>query len=104
MAKSARAAPIAAPGITSRGKYTFVTRLALVTRLVLLVLTAFEKKVHGRIPAYAKMAYGSPSDGTRATRPKTSVKITIVSAGCRTAHSTPSTVCWYRTFSSFQVR
>ena len=38
-------------------------------------------------------AYGTPSDGSFAIRPNTTVKMTIVKNGRRNAHSTPMLVC-----------
>ena len=38
-------------------------------------------------------AYGSPSDGSFASRPKTNVKMTSPASGCNTAHATPNSVC-----------
>src|SRR3954468_17725447 len=40
------------------------------------------KYVHAIMPANAKSAYGIPSDGSLARRPKTSVKMIVSSAGC----------------------
>ena len=49
--------------------------------------------VQRHIPGYTNTAYGSPSDGSFASRPKTSVKITSPASGCSNAHATPSIVC-----------
>jgi hypothetical protein len=56
--------------------------------------STFEKSCHGSIPANTIAAYDVPWSGFNPTSlPKTKViKITAVS-GCKTAQSTPSTVC-----------
>src|SRR5216684_8283201 len=51
IAKSTNPAQIAAPGTITRGKYTLLIKFALPTKLLLLAVTALEKKVHGRSPA-----------------------------------------------------
>src|SRR3990167_9763014 len=80
-------------GIINRGKYTFVIRLLLLTRLLLELVTPLAKSCHGKSAAYENMGYGTPSDGIFARLPKKIVKTTIVKRGCRIAHSTPKAVC-----------
>jgi hypothetical protein len=49
-------------------------------------------------------AYGTPSDGSFAIRPNTTVKMTIVKNGRMNAQSTPMLVCLYRTTMSRHAR
>src|SRR4051812_7861858 len=91
--KSTIGARTAATGIASRGKYTLVTKAALLTKLEPLRLMACEKNVHGNNAANEKIGYGNPSDGIPDRRLNSSVKISIVASGCRTAHTTPIAVC-----------
>src|SRR5687768_12184967 len=92
-AKSTSPASTVASGSVRRGKYTFVMRCALPTRLFDAIVRPVAKNVHGTSAAYANREYGTPSDGTRASRPKNSVNTSIVSSGCSTAQATPRTVC-----------
>src|ERR1700732_87321 len=104
IAKSTTPARTDAAGITSRGKYTFLTRLQDVTRLSEDWLRPCAKKVQGRSPAYEKMGYGSPSDPMLASLPKKIVNTIIARRGCRTAQAAPSAVCLYRTLTSRHTR
>jgi hypothetical protein len=70
-----------------------VIRLALLTMLLPLVLTAAAKNVHGSSPAKAKSGYGTPSEGMPASFPKKNVKMSIMSSGCKTTHNTPRAAC-----------
>ncbi len=70
----------------------------------LAVENAFEKYIHGISAASVNTEYGTPSDGIFARRPKITVKITIVSNGCSTAHAAPSAVCAYCTLMSRHTR
>ena len=63
-----RAANTYVSGKISRGKYTLVTRLKWLTRLLVAVDSAVAKNVHGSSAQYANSAYGVPSLGTRAIR------------------------------------
>ncbi len=54
---------------------------ALPSMLLPLMVTALAKNVQGSRPAYAKIGYGIPSDGTLASRPKMTVNSNIVSSG-----------------------
>ena len=83
----------AANGIRTRGKYTFVTRPLLVTRLVLDSATADAKNVHGRSAEKVKIGYGTPFDGKLPNFPKTRLKTTIVRNGWMIAQATPIEVC-----------
>src|ERR1041385_4155967 len=87
-------------GTTSRGKYTFLIRFWLPTRLFADSLSAYANSCHGSSAVYANTGYGTPSDGTFASRPKNTLNTTIVKNGCRIAHAAPSAVCLYRTFTS----
>src|SRR5262245_7760369 len=92
-AKSTSVASTAAIGTMIRGKYTFVIRLPLPTRLLAEPVNADANSCHGSSPASANTGYGTPSDGKRARRPKTTVNTTIVASGCSQAHNTPNVVC-----------
>src|SRR5258706_2944591 len=65
---------------------------------------AVEKNCHGSSAVNVNTAYGTPSDGSFAIRPKTTVKMTIVKNGRMNAHKTPIEVCLYRTTMSRQAR
>ena len=83
----------AAIGIASRGKYTFLSRLALPTRLSADCARPVAKNVQGTSAAKAKSGYGTPSDGIFASLPKNRLKMSIVKTGCMIAHAAPSAVC-----------
>jgi hypothetical protein len=91
--KSTKQANIAARGINSLGKYTFVTRRAFVTRLIPEKLREVAKNVQSTNAEYENTGYGIPSDGIFANRPKNSVNMSIVAKGCRIAQDAPRTVC-----------
>src|SRR5665213_1932075 len=76
-------------GTISLGKYVFVTMLRYVIRLSVPLDTEFEKKKNGTSAAYAKIGYGTPSDGMCATRENTMVKTTIADSGWTIAHAKP---------------
>src|SRR5438552_6829565 len=76
-------------GTISRGKYVFVTMFRYVMRLSVPLATEFEKKNQGTSAAYAKIGYGTPSDGIFATRENTIVKTIIADNGCTIAHAMP---------------
>ena len=78
-----------ASGTISRGKYVFVTMLRYVIRLSVPLDTEFEKKKNGTSAAYAKIGYGTPSDGIFATRENTIVNTTIADSGWTMAHAMP---------------
>jgi hypothetical protein len=54
---------VAAMGIMTRGKYTFVMRLDSLETLVLLRSKLLEKYPHGSMAEYTNNGYGTPSDG-----------------------------------------
>src|SRR6476620_3871458 len=91
--KSAIGTVTAAKGNRTRGKYTFVTRPLLVTRLVLESATPAAKNVHGKRAEKVKIWYGTPFDGKLPNFPKTRLKTTIVRNGWITAQATPIEVC-----------
>ena len=80
-------------GIANRGKYTFVSRLALCTKLLEAWVSPFEKNIQGTSAVNAKSGYGTPSDGTFANRPKNSAKTAMVMIGWMIAQIAPSAVC-----------
>ena len=65
----------------------------LLTRLLDDAVSANENSCQGRSPLNAKSEYGIPSDDTFASRPRTTVKITVVATGCKIAQAPPSSVC-----------
>src|SRR5207237_8580162 len=81
----------------SRGKYTFVTSCACDTSAWVALFRVVDKKLQTSRPVKAKSEYGTPSVVTRAMRPKTSVKISIIVTGWTIAHARPRTDCLYRT-------
>jgi hypothetical protein len=80
-------------GTTRRGKYTFVIRCWLETRLLEDSFSAKANNCHGSRPVNANTGYGTPSDGIFASRPKKTLNTTIVRTGCKTAQAAPSAVC-----------
>src|SRR3954469_19609015 len=68
-------------GIITRGKYTFVISCTWLTKLLADSSSAFWKYVQGTSAVILKRAYGAPSDGIPANRPKTTVKISIEKTG-----------------------
>src|SRR6516165_1374194 len=72
--KSTRLTTSELSGTISRGKYTFETRLALLTRLLLDSLRAVLKSCQGSIPASTSRVYGTSPDGSRAILLKTNTK------------------------------
>src|SRR5687767_7244790 len=91
-------------GMASRGKNTFLMRFALPTRLSADCARLLAKNVQGTSAAYAKIGYGTPSDGIRASRPKNRLNTTMVKKGWIMAHAAPSAVCLYLTLMSRHVR
>ena len=65
----------------------------LLRRLEPLLVMVEEKAVQATRPESANGRYDTPSEGSRATRPKTSAKAAAASSGCRTTQTTPSAVC-----------
>ena len=53
----------------------------MLTRLLDALVIAVVKKFHGKRPAYEKIAYGWPSEGTCATLPKSMVKTIMLTRG-----------------------
>src|ERR1044071_5320283 len=92
-ARSTTGIDTAFSGTSTRGKYTFAMRCWLPTSDDDPFDTAVEKYVHGTSAASENNGYGTPSEGTRAKRPKKIVKTTIVRNGCSTLHATPRAVC-----------
>src|ERR1700730_17886740 len=87
---SARAAP---SGSRIRGKYTFSTRLVLLTMLSDDWLSAWENIIQGTSAVYVSSAYGAPDDGTFARWLRKSVKMPISISGCSSAQNAPIDVC-----------
>src|SRR5690348_6069420 len=81
MKKSTKGEITAAKGTIRRGKYTFLIRSELATRLPPPLVTAWAKYVQGSKPVKAKMEYGSPSEGIFEKYPNTRVKINIAQSG-----------------------
>src|SRR5262249_55264259 len=102
--RSTRLAATAPAGTNSRGKYILVIKWALPTMLLLLVVTALAKNVHGTSTGRAKKGYGKLVETKIPSRPKKSEKTTIISTGWRIAQAAPSRVCLYFTLTSRQVR
>src|SRR5438552_15557358 len=92
-----------AVGTISRGKYTFVIRFALPTRLFDDCVSAFEKKVHGTSAASVNSGYGTPSDGTCARRPKNTLNTSIVRNGWRSEERRVGKECRSR-WSAYQQK
>src|SRR5258706_911924 len=91
--KSTKFTAIDAAGTISLGKYTFVIRLASLTRLLPASYQLAENKLHRIIPTNTVSGYGTlPSDGSLANRPNMMVKTSIVRNGRTNAHNTPKTV------------
>src|SRR4029079_5751575 len=65
---------------------------------------AVAKNCHGKSAVKVSTAYGTPSAGNFAMRPKTTVKMTIVRKGRMKAQSTRGAFCLYRTTPSRQAR
>src|SRR5437762_7379178 len=78
MTKSASVDTTAAIGMMRRGKYTFVSRLELPTRLFDDPDTAAANNCHGRSAASVNTGYGTPSEGRLARRLNTIVKMITV--------------------------
>ena len=91
--KSRKAAIIDASGRISLGKYIFVTKLILFTRLGTAKVIDEAKNVHGNSAVYEKIGYGYPSDGIPAKSENIIVKTTIKTNGWRIAQITPKKVC-----------
>ena len=98
--KSISAVTIDATGSISRGKYTFVIKFRLLTKLWVDLFIAPEKNIHGSKAEYENRGYGIPSLGIRAKNEKTIVKIIISNKGWNTAQATPRTDCLYLTLIS----
>src|SRR5687767_564986 len=79
-------------------------RLVLLTKLVLASEIDVWTKSQTIKPLNANKGYGTSFVSNRANVLKITVKISVVSAGCRTAHATPISVCLYRIFISRSVR
>src|SRR4051812_7535118 len=92
-ARSTAGISTAASGTSIRGKYTLASRCWLPTSDDEPLVAAVAKYVHGTSAASENNGYGTPSDGTFASRPKKMVNTTIVRNGCSTLHPMPSTVC-----------
>ena len=90
--RSTAPAITAASGARMRGNHTRVTRSRCSTRVSAAAATALETKLQGTSAHSTNGAYGRPSLGTSASRPNTSVKTTIATAGWSTAHATPKKV------------
>src|SRR5215831_6838895 len=103
-AKSTTPPRTEAIGTASRGKYTLVMIRSLWTRLFDDWVSPFATNVHGTNPTRLKIGYGTPSEGTRAGRPKNRLNTTIVRTGWMIAHATPNAVWRYRTLMSRHVR
>src|SRR5713226_5323808 len=71
IAKSTTGVNTADNGNMTRGKYTFVTRLAFETRLMLEPLSEEVKYCIGSRPAYTSVGYGVRPEGNFANFPKT---------------------------------
>src|SRR5437867_1326076 len=98
MRKSTKAVTTVAVGMISLGKYTLLISLSLPIRLLDASPSAVENRDQGSIAAKTIKAYGAaPSLGRPATRPKITVKTTIVKNGRMIAQATPMIVCLYRT-------
>src|SRR5438477_12003326 len=82
-------------GTTTRGKYIFDIRFALLTRLLPLSKSAVEKNCHGSIPQNTSKGYGTPADGIFPNLPKTMVNTSIVRMGRIMDQTTPTAVCLY---------
>src|SRR6476619_6488007 len=91
--KSGTHPQIAAAGMTSRGKYTLVTRFSLPTRLEPELLVALANSVQGTNPTNANTGYGTPPVGTLAILLNSNVKIAISASGWMSAHAAPSSAC-----------
>ncbi len=86
----------AAVGRTSRGKYTFVTRLEAPTTLSVAEATAEEKKIQGSSPTKRKRGNGmSPVGRTCRIVEKTKLRIIIWLSGLTNAQAYPRTDCLY---------
>jgi hypothetical protein len=72
---------IAEIGIVNLGKYTFVRRLVLSTKLLDACDIAFEKNIHGTRAVNAKSGYGRPSEGILASLPKKTLNMAMVDNG-----------------------
>ncbi len=67
--------------------------LAFVTMLCPEFVSALAKNCHGNIAAKTMIAYGaSPTEGSPATRPKTTVMINMLKNGWKSAQAAPATV------------
>jgi hypothetical protein len=64
-------------------------------------VNALEKRFHGNIAEYTKIAYGIPLSGNFAILPKINVITAIETIGCIIAHKNPNIVCLYLTIISF---
>src|SRR3989338_9729487 len=102
--KSSSSTPATEDGIINRGKYTLVMSFSSSTTLLPAIRITFEKNVHGSNPAYTKIGYGNPSDGTLANAPKNMENTIMFIKGCTIAHAAPIAVCLYRTFTFLQAR
>src|SRR4051794_13144494 len=91
-------------GMINRGKNTFDTTAPAATTLREEAPSALEKNVHGTSAARTKIGYGSPSEGSPASRPKNSPKTPISMMGWINAQPAPKNVCLYRSFTSRQTR
>jgi hypothetical protein len=70
-----------------------VIRALLDTRLWEACWSPLAKKVQGTRAQNAKMGYGTPSEGTRASRPRKTVKTTMIVIGWIIAQDAPMAVC-----------
>src|SRR5690349_16004546 len=104
MQKSNNSTPATLAGIINLGKYTFVINFSSSTTLLPAMRITFEKNVHGNNPAYTKIGYGKPSEGTFASAPKKIENTIIFITGCTMAHDAPIAVCLYRTFTLRHAR
>ena len=83
---------VAASGTIKRGKYTLVTRLELLTKLPLASVMALWTNSQITSALRAKTGYGVLPVSKRAKLLNSSVKIAVVTTGCKTAHAMPMTV------------
>src|SRR2546422_8786317 len=93
---SSRSTTLASTGPTgarTRGKYTFVIRFALPTRLAEPSVTELAKKTQMTDPVSVSGAYACPGVYTCATLLKKSVNTIMYITGCRIAQVTPRNVC-----------
>ena len=79
--------------MTRRGKYTLEIRRSLLISELAPSAMVLLKNIHGIMAEKTMRVYGTPSEGSPATRPKIMTKMIMVSNGLMTAQAMPMAVC-----------